>query len=80
MNRTNSNSLYIKLDRVGTRGGDVLMEAFNMDAPLEVLPNLQPSCCRIKQVGYDLLVDFQEAASAYKSHLLPCPLLHTHMH
>ena len=55
----------------------MLEEAFNMDAPLEVLPDLQPSGHRIEQVGDDLLVDLQEAASAYEPHLLPFSLLHT---
>lgn len=58
----------------------MVMEAFNMDAPLEVLPDLQPSGRRVQQVGDDLLVDLQEAASAYEPHLLPFPLLHTLMH
>ena len=80
MTRTHSNSPQRKLNRLGTRGGDVLVEAFNMDAPLEVLPDLQPSGCRVQEVGDDLLVDFQEAASAYEPHFLPFPLWHTLMH
>lgn len=58
----------------------MLQEALHMDAPLEVLPDLKSSGRRVQQVGDDLLVDLQEAASACKSYLLPFPLLHTHLH
>lgn len=65
---------------VATRGGDVLLQAFHMDALLEVLPDLQPSGCRVEQISDDLFVDLQKAASAYEPHLLPFRLLHTAWH
>lgn len=58
----------------------MLQEALHMDALLEVLPNLKPSGGRVQQVGDDLLVDLQEAASACKSDLLPFFLMHTQPH
>lgn len=59
-----------------TSGGDVFLEAFNMDALLEVLPDLQPGGSRVQQVCDDLLVDLQEAASTYEPHLPPLTLSH----
>ena len=47
-----------------------------MNPPLEVLPDLQPGGCWVQQVCDDLLVDLQEAASAYEPHLPPFPLPH----
>ena len=76
---TKSKSVCSGLSRVQTRGGGVLQEALHMDAPLQVLPNLKPSCSRVQQVGDDFLVDLQEAASARKPYLLPFPLSHTHL-
>ena len=46
-----------------------------MDSLPEVFSDRQPSGCWVQQVGDDLLVDLQEAASAYEPHLLPLPLL-----
>ena len=71
-----SNSMCSELNRVQTRGGGVLQEALHMDAPLQVLTDLKPGGRRVQQVGDDLLVDLQEAASACKAYLLPFPLWH----
>ena len=57
-----------------TRVHFFFQQALHMDAPPEILPDVQPGGGWVEQVRDDLLVNFQAAALAQEAHL-PAVLL-----